>query len=199
MEEEEEIIQRRTSAYVTCQITNYPVNAIVDTGAGTSIIAKHVLDRLGWEIEKPAKTILVIADGSRSTPLGEVTEVPVTFGNETISIDMIVTASETYQIILGNNWLVKAKANIDLQRECMTFLSRGRKFRVPVSTTKGVRPDIVDQETHWQLRRNEVEDEEPYLNIDEIFQAQEKTHSNLQRKQNGVTVTNQVKNIQSDT
>ena len=171
--EEEDTIPRRTSAYVTCQITNYPVNAIVDTGAGTSIIAKHVLDRLGWEIEKPAKTILVIADGSKSTPLGEVTEVPITFGNETISIDMIVTASETYQIILGNNWLFKAKANIDLQRECMTFLSRGRKFRVPVSTTKGVRPDIVDEETDWQPRRNEVEDEEPYLNIDEIFQAEE--------------------------
>ena len=92
-----------TSAYITCQITNYSVNAIVDTGAGSSIITKHVLEHLGWDIEEPARTILVIADGSKSTPLREVREVPITFGNETITIDMIVTALETYQIILRNN------------------------------------------------------------------------------------------------
>ena len=119
-------LEQRTSAYVTCQIMNYPVNAIVDTGAGRSIIAKHVLDRLGWDIEEPVRTVLVIADGSRSTPLGEVREVPITFENETITIDMIVTASETYQIILRNNWLKKAKANINLEAEMMTFTSRGQ-------------------------------------------------------------------------
>ena len=114
-----------TSAYVTCQITNYPVNAIVDTGAGRSIIAKHVLNHLGWDIEEPARTVLVITDRSRSTPLGEVHEVPIIFGNETIAIDMIITVLETYQIILGNNWLKKAKANINLEAETMTFISRG--------------------------------------------------------------------------
>ena len=107
---------------------NYTVNAIVDTGAGHSIITKHVLDRLGWDIEEPARTVLIIADGSRSTPLREVREVPITFRNEMIMIDMIITASETYQIILGNNWLKKAKTNINLEAETMTFTSRGRRF-----------------------------------------------------------------------
>ena len=104
---------------------NYPVNAIVDTEAGSSIITKYILDCLGWDIEEPVRTVLVIADRSKSTPLGEVREVPITFGNETITINMIVTASETYQIILGNNWLKKAKANINLEAETMTFTSRG--------------------------------------------------------------------------
>ena len=31
----------------------------------------------------------------------------------------------------------------------------------------------MDQETEWKPRRNEVEDEEPYLNIGEIFQSNE--------------------------
>src|SRR5665213_2115831 len=131
-----------TSACITCQITNYPVNAIVDTGAGHSIIAKHVLDYLGWDIEEPARTVLVITDESRSTSLGEVREVPITFRNEMITIDMIVTASETYQIILENNWLKKAKANINLETETITFTSRGRRFQVPVNTMKRVHPDI---------------------------------------------------------
>ena len=163
--------EQYTSTYVTYQITNYPVNAIVDTGAGSSIITKHVLEHLGWDIEEPARTILVIIDRSKSTSLGEVQEVPITFRNEMITINMIVTVSETYQIILGNNWLMKAKANINLEAETMTFTSRGRRFRVPVNTTKGVCPDIVDQETEWESRRNEIEDEEPYLNIGEIFQS----------------------------
>ena len=164
--------ERRTSAYANCSITNYPVNAIVDTGAGSSIITKHVLDRLGWEIEQPARTTLVIADGKRSVPLGEVWEVPITFGNETSTIDMIVTAAETYQIILGNNWLKKVKAIINMDSETMTFTSRGRKFRVPINTTKGVLPDVVDEETEPQPRRDEVDDEEPYLNLDEIFHTE---------------------------
>ena len=42
-----------------------------------------------------------------------------------------------------------------------------------MNTTKGVHPDIVDPETEWEPRRNEVEDEEPYLNIGEIFQSNE--------------------------
>ena len=164
--------ERRTSAYANCSITNYPVNAIVDTGAGSSIITKHVLDRLGWEIEQPARTTLVIADGKRSVPLGEVWEVPITFGNETSTIDMIVTAAETYQIILGNNWLKKVKAIINMGSKTMTFTSRGRKFCVPINTTKGVLPDVVDEETEPQPRRDEVDDEEPYLNLDEIFHTE---------------------------
>src|SRR5277367_3752919 len=85
---------------------------------------------------------------------------------------MIVTAAETYQIILGNNWLKKVKAIINMDSETMMFTSRGRKFRVPINTTKGVLPDVVDEKTEQPPRRDEIEDEEPYLNLDEIFHTE---------------------------
>src|SRR5277367_3277176 len=85
---------------------------------------------------------------------------------------MIVTAAETYQIILGNNWLKKVKAIINMDSETMTFTSRGRKFRVPINTTKGVLPDVIDEETEQPPRRDEVEDDEPYLNLDKIFHTE---------------------------
>ena len=41
-----------------------------------------------------------------------------------------------------------------------------------INTTKGVLPDVVDEETEQPPRRDEVEDEEPYLNLDEIFHTE---------------------------
>ena len=111
-EESEE--EPKSSAYFQCNIGQYPVNAIADTGAGSSIITKHVLDRMGWEIDHPARSTIVIADGKKSTPLGEVVDVPVSVGQEIIPIRMLVTAAKTYDVILGNNWLTKANANVDL-------------------------------------------------------------------------------------
>src|ERR1700731_3749999 len=85
-----------SSAYAQCTVARTSCSVIIDTGAGVSIIAKHFLDRLGWEIDKPANTTLVVASGQRSVPLGEIKEVPVQFEMEIIPIRMVVTNAQSY-------------------------------------------------------------------------------------------------------
>ena len=114
--------------------------ALVDTGASVSIIAKHFLDRLGWEIDAPATTTLVIANGKRSVPLGEMKDVPVQFGTEIIPIRMIVTNAKSYNVILGMSWLKKAKAKIDTDAQKLMFYNHGRKFSIPLDIQQGVLP-----------------------------------------------------------
>ena len=163
----DDLKQKSTSAYASCQVEDYACNAIIDTGAGSSIIAKHFLDRMGWEIDSPARSTLVIADGKKSVPLGEVRDVPVTFARATIPIRMIVTDARTYEIILGNDWLTKAGAVLNLRTERMQINWRGREFRIPLNLRKGILPGIVDDENDKEDLEddleNDLEDEKPYI------------------------------------
>ena len=52
-----------------------------------------MLDRLGWSIEEPTTMKMIVADGTKAVPLGKVRDVPVRFGSQTITIDMVVTES----------------------------------------------------------------------------------------------------------
>ena len=130
-------------AYAQCTVTGKPTTAIIDTGVGPSLITKWLLDQLGWDIDEPATRSIVITNGQRSVPLGEVREVPVQFGMEVIPIRMIVSNAEMYGIILEMNWLTKAKAKIDAEAQRMIFVSHGRKFSVPLDIRRGVLPRIT--------------------------------------------------------
>ena len=145
-ESEEEEDTRKTSAYTTCQIEDKIVQAIIDTGAGGCIMSKALLDRLGWGIEEATKMTFVVADGATATPLGKVRQVPVRFGGTTIPIDVIVTQTTSYDIILGNDWLAKSRAVIDLNAEKMKITWRGRTWQIPLNLQKGVRPEMIEDE-----------------------------------------------------
>ena len=143
--DEDDNEERKTSAYTTCQIEGCVVNAVIDTGAGGCLISKNLLDRLGWQIEKPTKMTFVTADGTTSVPLGKVEDVPVRFGEATIPVDAVVTEATSYDMIIGNTWLHKAKAVIDLNARKMRILHKGRKFEVPLNLERGIRPAMVEE------------------------------------------------------
>src|SRR5947208_11733719 len=106
------------------------------------LISKTMLDRLGWSIEEPTTMKMIVADGTKAVPLGKVRDVPVRFGSQTIPIDMVVTESTSYDIILGNKWLNKAKAVIDLNASKMRIDWKGRRFIIPLNLEKGIRPEM---------------------------------------------------------
>ena len=122
---DDETRETKTSAYTMCQIEDCVVEAIIDTGAGICLISKPMLERLGWSIEEPTKMRMIVADGTKAIPLGKVKDVPVRFGNCTIPTSMMVTESTTYDLILGNEWLTKAQAVIDLNAKTMRITWKG--------------------------------------------------------------------------
>ena len=92
-----------TSAYASGYIQQHPFIGIIDTGAVPTVLSKTFMDRMGWKIEVPTKMIVINADRSEVTPLGIIKEVPVSFGNVTVTIDMEVVDTESYDILLGND------------------------------------------------------------------------------------------------
>src|SRR3954468_5559563 len=75
------------------------------------------------------------ANGEKSTLLGKVKDISVQVGGATIPIrSMIVTSAKSYDLILGNEWINKANARIDITKGNMTIEWKGKKWRVPISS-----------------------------------------------------------------
>ena len=155
-EEQAEEEEWTSSTYMQCAVGGLPCSVIIDTGAGVSIMAKHFMDRLGWDIDKPCKSTIIVATGHRSVPLGEIRDVPVQFGQELIPIRMVVTSTESYNVILGMSWLNKAKAKIDVEAQKLVFLSHRRRFSIPLDIRRKVLPRLVEP----SMIRYEEEDEQ---------------------------------------
>jgi gag-polyprotein putative aspartyl protease len=143
-ESEGEEDTRKTSAYAIGTIENVPVEYIIDTGAGGSMMSDELRKRMGWAIDCPMNQTFTIANGAIAVPLGKVREVPVCFGEVTIPIDMIIVQTTTYEVILGNEWLKKAHAIVDLNAEKMKITHRGKSFLIPLNIDKGIRPKFEE-------------------------------------------------------
>src|SRR3954462_12855758 len=81
---------------------------------------------------------MIVADGYKSTPLGKVFNVPVKILGATISINMIIVDTTSYEVVLGNGFLKKVKATIDFNAKRIHIHYRRRKFEIPIDIRKGV-------------------------------------------------------------
>jgi deoxyuridine 5'-triphosphate nucleotidohydrolase len=142
--------EQRTPAYATGMIQNKPTSCIIDTGAGISLISMNMLNRLEWGIDHASKRTLVVADGSKSIALGEMKEVPVTFNNTTIPVDMTVTESTTYDVILGNDWLSKAHAKIDFNAAQLRITHHGKTELINLDLSRGIREQMSETESETE-------------------------------------------------
>ena len=81
-----------------------------------------------------------------ATPLGKAEDIPVKFGEAAIPINAIITNATSYELILGNEWLRKARAVVDLNAEKMKITWKGRSWKIPININKGIRPEIEEDD-----------------------------------------------------
>jgi hypothetical protein len=146
VEEQEEEEDEHTSLTATCQVEDVVVTTVIDTGSGVSIVSKPMMDRLGWEIEAETKRRFIVADGHKAVPLGRIFNVPIKFGPVTLPVHVLVVDTDSYDLVIGMDWLTKANATIDTNAMKMRIEIRGRRFEVPVNSRRGVRPKMESDE-----------------------------------------------------
>src|SRR6201985_1103138 len=129
---------------------------IIDTGAGGCIISKVMLERLGWEIEEVTSMTIVVADRHIAIPLGKIHELPIRFGKLIIPTSAIVVDTTSYDLVIGNNWLKRTRAVVDLGASKMRITWKGRKYEIPIDLTRGIRPQMVESddeaEEHFMMQ-----------------------------------------------
>ena len=94
------------ACFITATVFEKDINVMLDTGSFSSVITKMYLDKMNIDIEKPANVKIIDINGNKKAPLGKV-NVPVVINNDKWIIEMIVTDSRNYNVILGNQWIGK--------------------------------------------------------------------------------------------
>lgn len=130
-----------TAAKVTLRVNGKIQTAIVDSGAATSIITKALLDRLGHQIDRPSKLIVVTANGARTKSLGIVNALPVSIGKMNVSTAFQVLESKDEVLILGNEWLREMNAIMDWEQSTLTIRNKDKIARIPITFTKTAKVD----------------------------------------------------------
>ncbi|KAG9297794.1 hypothetical protein G9A89_000099 [Geosiphon pyriformis] len=79
------------------------------------------------------QTIIVIADGIKKTPVGEINNFLFTIDGITIPVKVLVMDAPQYQALVGNDWLQKANANLNWKTQELTIFYQGQHVQVPAT------------------------------------------------------------------
>jgi ADP-ribose pyrophosphatase YjhB (NUDIX family) len=104
--EEPAYINQREKAeealYGEAIVYGQPVNILIDSGAVGCIISKRFLDQVNKNIEAPTNIRIIDVTGQKTAPLRIVHNVLIQMRDIKVQVDMIVTNSLEYNVLLGN-------------------------------------------------------------------------------------------------
>ena len=106
------------------EVDGHEVEAVLDTGSGMTIMSNEFLETtLEAIIQESSNVDLIDVNRRKKRVLGKVTNVPITVqGERLVNLDIQVTEVTNYKIILGNDWLVKVKSEINLQKKSLHYV-----------------------------------------------------------------------------
>lgn len=125
--------------YMQCQLEEYMILCIIDSGVGGYIISKVMFNQLGWEIKALTRLMIIVADRCRA--VGKVSNLPIQFDKLVIPINAIIIYTISYDLIIRNNWLAKVRAIIDLQK--ISIYWKGQYYKIPINPERGIHPELI--------------------------------------------------------
>jgi hypothetical protein len=105
---------------------------------------------------------MINVNGERRRPLGMVANIPLRIMGKIISFDAIVTETNSYDAIVGNDWLEKTDAEISYKNKIMTLYWGEHTINVPIEFRQSplIRTEQVDNnESEDEYEEEEYEEE----------------------------------------
>ena len=115
-------------------------DCIVDTGASDTVLSHSVVRRLGlMDKMVPSHTSFLTAAGKTEKPMGLLLNLPITICSLTLHVDCMVTKANNYNVLIGNDWLRMAGADILFSSSLLrTRLAPYQYEDIPIDTDGGV-------------------------------------------------------------
>ncbi|KAG9294903.1 hypothetical protein G9A89_003243 [Geosiphon pyriformis] len=110
-----------TAMYTEATIEEKPICLILDSGSAGN---------------KPAQTVIVTADDIKKTPVGKIDDFPFTIDGITISVKVLVMNAPQYQVLVGNDWFLKANANLNWETQEFKISYQEQYTIVPATCEK---------------------------------------------------------------
>ncbi|KAG9293641.1 hypothetical protein G9A89_018978 [Geosiphon pyriformis] len=119
-----------TAIYTEAEAERKPICLILDSRSTGSIITYQLIQQLKKNVDQPAQTIIVTADGMKKTPVREINNFPFTIDRIPISVKVLVMDAPQYQALIRNDWLQKANANLNWETQELTISYQGQHAQV---------------------------------------------------------------------
>lgn len=126
-----------TAIYTDFYINDVKIKAMLDTGSAKTCMAKDVADKLGLEIDAASTSVFTLGNGSKQASLGLIYDVPLNIGGSIIipgAIEILPVCP--VNLIIGNNWMKRAKARLNLEDKKITVEYKGTKSKNDFIYTK---------------------------------------------------------------
>jgi hypothetical protein len=152
---------RNTPMICKGQVGGWTVDIILDSGSSTSIMSRKFLEYLGRAVTRRSDRMITGIHGNKKSSLGIVEDIPVHLGDVIISTNMEVIDTQAYSMVLGTDWLRKAKAVIDYHQCKVTVADEKRESVISCrNTTLPIQPEENDSDDDDD--DEDDEDEEDY-------------------------------------
>ncbi|KAG9307477.1 hypothetical protein G9A89_017307 [Geosiphon pyriformis] len=119
--------------YTEAEVEEKTIHLILDHGSARSIITYQLMQQLKRNVDRPAQTVIITANGMKKTPVGEIDNFPFTLNGITIPVKVLIMDTPQYQALIGNDWLQKANANLNWETQELTIFYQGQHARVPAT------------------------------------------------------------------
>ncbi|KAG9289858.1 hypothetical protein G9A89_015438 [Geosiphon pyriformis] len=120
-----------TAMYTEATVEEKPICLILDSGSARSIIIYQLMQQLKQNVDRPAQTVIVTANGMKKTSVGEIDDFLFTIDGITIPVKVLVMNAPQYQALVGNDWLLKANANLNWETQELKISYQGQYTIVP--------------------------------------------------------------------
>ena len=106
------------------------------------------MEELGYKIDQSSNVVIVTADGTRTRSLGKILNMELSLNGENTSVTVQVMESRDRTFILGNDWLKKVDAQIDMKKGSVNIKGTEGYVNIPVefSTKREESDEDTDEE-----------------------------------------------------
>ncbi|KAG9284925.1 hypothetical protein G9A89_006303 [Geosiphon pyriformis] len=115
-----------TTMYTKAEVEGKAIRLILNSGFARSIITYQLMQQLKRNVNQPAQTVIITADGMKKTPVGEIDNFLFIFDEIIIPVKVLVMDAPQYQALVGNNWLQKANAKLDWETQELQISYQGQ-------------------------------------------------------------------------
>lgn len=126
-----------TAIYTDFYINEIKVKTMLDTGSAKTCMSKDLADKLSLSIDSPSTSVFTLGNGTKQASLGIVYDVPLNLGGNIIipgSIEVLPICPAN--LIVGNNWMKRAKAKLNLEEKVIKVDYKGLRARNTFSYTR---------------------------------------------------------------
>ncbi|OMH82939.1 Retrovirus-related Pol polyprotein from transposon [Zancudomyces culisetae] len=149
-------IPRFTNCKIRISIFESNFWAVVDTGAACSVAAPGLLEQWGLIAEDEGDQIIITADGNKHYSLGRIMDVPLMIGRYKFTVNLTVMDRNDNTLILGTDWLLEHKAQLNLKTSEMKLPVEQFELIVPLHTSAPSLPSSKNTSELYYVLKEEV-------------------------------------------